>query len=175
MTPRLRIRLATAADARAIGVLVRRGLRRDVLPDQTAEAGAFLLKTMSARAERDRIVAGRRYHLAEIGRDLVGVIATREDRHIFRLFVTRRFQRRGIARALLRAALADCGRRAGTRTFMLNASACAIPAYLRMGFVRAGRRAAKGPGGVVATPMIYKLPRKAPVERRLKNRPARHN
>ncbi len=144
MTPRLRIRLATVDDARAIGVLVRRGLRRDVLPDQTAEAGAYLMKTMSARAERQRILAGHRYHLAEIGGDFVGVIATRNDRHIFRLFVTRRFQRRGIARALLRAALADCRRRAGTRKFTLNASACAIPAYLRMGFVRAGRRRRKG-------------------------------
>ena len=159
MTPRLRIRLATVDDARAIGVLVRRGVRRDVLPDQTAAAGAYLMKTMSARAERQRILAGHRYHLAELGGDLVGVIATRDDRHIFRLFVARRFQRRGIARALLRAALTDCRRRAGTRKFTLNASAFAIPAYQRMGFVRTGRTLVKGSGSVVAAPMVYQTSR----------------
>jgi len=155
MQPRLRIRLATEDDARAIGVLVRRGTRQDVLPDQTAAAGAHLMATMTARAERECIRAGRRYHLAELDGRLVGVVATRDDKHIFRLFVSRRYQRRGIARALLRQALADCRRRSGTRKFTLNASACAVPAYLRLGFVAAGRSLAKGPDGVVAAPMVY--------------------
>ena len=44
---------------------------------------------------------GRRYHVAEVDGRVVGVIAVRDDRHIFRLFVSRRFQRRGIARALV--------------------------------------------------------------------------
>ena len=64
MQPRLRIRLATEDDAVAIGVLVRRGTRQDVLPDQTAAAAAHLMATMTARAERENIRAGRRYHLA---------------------------------------------------------------------------------------------------------------
>jgi GNAT superfamily N-acetyltransferase len=157
MQHRLRIRLATADDARAIGILVRRGTRQDVLPDQTA-AAAHLLATMTARAEREHIRAGKRYHLAELGGRLVGVIATRDDSHIFRLFVSRRFQRRGIARALLRKALVDCQKRSGTRKFTLNASACAVPAYLRLGFVVGGRALAKGPGGVIAKPMVYELP-----------------
>jgi GNAT superfamily N-acetyltransferase len=155
MQPRLRIRLATEDDARAIGVLVRRGTRRDVLPDQTAAAAAHLMATMTARAERENIRARRRYHLAEFDGRLVGVVATRDDKHIFRLFVSRRFQRRGIARALLRRAVADCRKRSGTRKFTLFASACAVPAYLRLGFVASGRALAKGAGGVVAAPMAY--------------------
>ena len=157
MRPRLRIRLAAEDDAQAIGILIRRGTRQDVLPDQSAAAGAYLLASMTARAEREWIRAGRRYQVAEMDGRLVGVVATRDDSHIFRLFVSRRFQRQGIARALLRRAVADCGRRSGTRTFTLNASACAVPAYLRLGFAVVGRALAKGPGGVVAAPMVYRV------------------
>jgi GNAT superfamily N-acetyltransferase len=155
MTPRLTIRLAREADARAIGVLVRRCTRQDVLPDQTARAAAHLMATMAARAERERIRDGKRYHVAEIGGQLAGVVATRDDSHIFRLFVSRRFRCRGVARALLQRAIADCRRRAGTRRFTLNASKFAIPAYRRLGFIAVGRLVARGPGRVIAAPMVH--------------------
>jgi len=176
MQPRVRIRLANANDARAIGILVRRVTRQDVLPDQPAAAAVHLMNEMRARAERRRIREGKRYHVAELGGRIVGVVATRDDSHVFRLFVSRRFQRRGIARALLEKALADCRKRSGTRKFTLNASACAVPAYLRLGFVRAGRKLAKGPGGLVATPMICELrgPAAAGAKRSPSRRP-RHN
>jgi len=151
---RITVRLAGPDDARAIGVLVRRGTRRDVLPDQTAAARAFLLTTMTARAERARILEGYRYHVAEADGRVVGVVAMRDDSHLYRLFVSARFQRRGIARALWRKTLADCRRRAGTRRVTVNASACAVPVYRRLGFVATGRAQTKGPG-VVTTPMVY--------------------
>ena len=156
MRPRLKIRLAREDDARAIGVLVRRCTRQDVFPDQTARARAHLMAMMTARAERERIAAGKRYHVAEIGGRLAGVVATRDDSHIFRLFVSRRFRRRGVARALLQRAIADCLRRARTGRFTLNASKFAIPAYRRLGFVAAGRLVARGPGRVIAAPMVLK-------------------
>jgi len=156
MKTRPHIRLATAVDARAIGVLVRRGTRRDVLPDQSAAAGAYLIRTMSARAERARIREGYRYHVAEIAGRVVGVVATRDDSHVYRLFVSARFHGRGIGRALWRRAFADCRKRAGTRKFTLNASACAVPVYRRLGFVTAGRARSQGPG-IVTTPMVYRV------------------
>src|SRR5262245_33178455 len=100
MPPGVRIRLATEDDAAAIGVLVRRTTRQDVLPDQSARAAAHLLAGMTARAERQRICEGKRYFVAEAGGRIVGVVATRDDRHVFRLFVSRRWRRRGIAGAL---------------------------------------------------------------------------
>lgn len=151
----MRIRLAVEADAGAIGVLVRRVVRQDVLPDQSAAAGAHLLAGMTARSERARIRAGNRYHVAEIGGRIVGVVATRDERRVFRLFVARRFRRRGIAKALLMRAIRDCRLRARTRRFTLFASAYAVPAYERMGFVATGRLSAHGPGRVVAKPMAY--------------------
>jgi predicted N-acetyltransferase YhbS len=158
MPPGLRIRLATEADARAIGMLVRRTTRQDVLPDQSARAAAHLLAGMTARAERTRIREGKRYFMAELGGRLVGVVATRDDKHVFRWFVSRRWRRQGIAGALLRRALGDARRRAGTRTFTLNASKFAVEAYLRLGFRIAGRAVAKGPGRVVTTSMRLRVP-----------------
>jgi len=159
MPRRLRIRLATEADARAIGVLVRRVARQDVLPDQSAAAGRHLMAMMTARAERQRIREGQRYHVAELDGRLAGVVAMRDDRHVFRLFVGRRFRNLGIGRALLRKALADARHRAGTRTFTLYSSAHALGAYVRMGFLKAGRSVPRGPGKVTATPMVYRVPR----------------
>jgi GNAT superfamily N-acetyltransferase len=112
---------------------------------------------MTARAERARIREGKRYFVAEIDGRVVGVVATREDRHIFRWFVSRRWRRQGIAGALLRRALADARKRAGTRTFTLNASRFAVEAYLRLGFRIAGRAVGKGPGRVVTTPMRLRV------------------
>lgn len=166
MPPRLRIRLATEDDARAIGVLVRRTTRQDVLPDQSARAAAHLLTGMTARAERARIREGKRYFVAEIGGRIVGVVATRDDKHVFRLFVSRRWRRLGIAAALFRRAVADCGRRSGTRTLTLNASKFAVEAYLRLGFRITGRAVAKGPGRVVTTPMRFRV--RAPADARPK-------
>jgi GNAT superfamily N-acetyltransferase len=157
MKPRPAIRLAREADAHAIGVLVRRVTRQDVLPDQPAAAAAHLMQTMSARNERARIREGKRYHVAEIGGRIVGVVATRDDSHVFRLFVARRWRGLGIARRLLARAVADCRRRAGMRAITLNASAFAIPAYRRLGFVSKGRLIPRGPAGVVAMPMVLDL------------------
>ena len=151
------IRLAREADARAIGVLVRRVTRQDVLPDQSAKAARHLMETMSARNERARIRVGNRYHVAEIEGRIVGVVATRDDSHVFRLFVSRRWRGLGIARRLLDRAVADCRRRSGTRAITLNASAFAVGAYRRLGFVPKGRLIARGPAGVVAMPMVLAL------------------
>ena len=156
MRARTTLRLAGPADARAIGELVRRGTRRDVLPDQSPAAGAYLLTTMTARAERERIGNGYRYYVAEVGGRLAGVAAMRDDAHLYRLFVSARFQRRGIGRMLWLKALADCRKRLGARAVTVNASACAVPVYRRLGFVATGPAQAKGPG-VVTTPMVFRV------------------
>jgi GNAT superfamily N-acetyltransferase len=157
MRPRPSIRLAREADARAIGVLVRRITRENVLPDQPAAAAAHLMDTMSARNERLRIREGKRYHVAEIDGRIVGVVATRDHSHVFRLFVTRRWRGLGIARRLLMRAVADCRKRAKVRAITLNASPFAVAAYRRLGFVSKGRLIARGPAGVVAMPMVLEL------------------
>ncbi len=63
--------------------------------------------------------------------DLAGVIATRAlGGHIALFFVDKRFQRRGIGRALFRAAVSDCH----FDSITVNSSPYAVEVYHRLGF-----------------------------------------
>lgn len=156
----LRLRLGRTADARAIGLLVRRVARRWVVPDQPKAVGRAMLARFSARGFRERMLAGQRFHLAFLGPVLVGVSGMRDDSHLVQLFVGTRYQGRGIARKLWQRTMDDAIRRAGTRRFTLNASRCAVPVYLRLGFVPTGPEG-RSPKGVVSTPMALALSRAA--------------
>lgn len=150
------MRMGRPEDAGAIGVLVRRVARRWVVPDQPREAGLAMLRRFGARGIRKRMKEGQRFHLAYLDGVLAGVAAMRDDAHLVQLFVGTRYQRRGIARRLWRRAMADAVRRAGTRRFTLNASRCALPFYLRLGFMPTGPEG-RSPMGVVSTPMVLEL------------------
>jgi len=152
-----RIRLAQPDDALAIGVLSRRVVRRWVLPDQPRKIGRELLSRLSARVLRQRIMEGQRFHLAYLGDVLVGVAAMRDDSHLLHFYVSTRYQGRGVARRLWQRALQDAIRRAGTRRFTLNATRCAVPVYVRLGF-RVDGPERPSPNGVMTTPMSLRLP-----------------
>lgn len=161
----LHIRLGHLEDARAIGVLARRVARRWILPDQSRKAGALLLSGMSARAIRDKMLQGQRFYVAFVDDVLAGVSAIRDDSHVFQLFVTTRYQGRGIGGELWQQMLRDGVRRAGTRRFTLNASRCALPVYLHLGFVPTAGETVS-PRGIVATPMQLDVPEGAAVTAR---------
>ena len=155
--PVLRIRLAQPDDARAVGVLIRRIARRWILPDQTHDAGQALLSRLSARALREKIIEGQRFHLGYLDDRLVGVAAMRDDCHLVQFFVTTKFQGRGFARRLWLRTMQDALRRAGTRCFTLNATRCAVPVYRHLGFhATDGERLS--PNGLMTTPMKLVLP-----------------
>lgn len=153
----LRIRLAQLDDARVIGALSRRVVRRWVVPDQPRKIGRALLLRLGARALRQKIIEGQRFHLAYLGNVLVGVAAMRDDSHLIHFYVGTRYQGRGIARRLWQRAMRDAIRRAGTRRFTLNATRCAVPVYLRLGF-RADGAERLSPLGVLTTPMSLRVP-----------------
>jgi GNAT superfamily N-acetyltransferase len=153
----LRIRLAQPDDARAIGVLSRRVVRRWVVPDQPRKAGRELLSRLAARSLRQKMLEGQRFHLAYVGNVLAGVAAMRDDSHLIHFYVSTRYQGRGIARRLWQRAMQDAIRRAGTRRFTLNATRCAVPVYLRFGF-RADGAERPSPAGVITTPMSLRVP-----------------
>jgi ribosomal protein S18 acetylase RimI-like enzyme len=98
---------------------------------------------------------GYRYFVAESGNRLAGVVATRDDRHLYHLFVATDFQRQGLARRLWEAAQAACVANAGTTEFTVNASRYAVAAYERLGFVVVGEQQASN--GVLSIPMKLSL------------------
>jgi GNAT superfamily N-acetyltransferase len=63
---------------------------------------------LDAESTRRHFADGLRYHVYEDNGDLVGVVATREDRHLFNLFVAEHAQGRGIARLLWKTAREAC-------------------------------------------------------------------
>lgn len=149
------IRLAGPGDIPAISALLRRLTRVYIAPGQSPQALAHLIGGLGPCALHARLRHGHRIHVAEVGDALAAVAATRDDSHLSLLFVDTPFQRMGLARRLWRQALDDCLRRAAPRAFTVNASARAVPVYLKLGFEVAGRPRDLA-GGVVATPMIYR-------------------
>jgi GNAT superfamily N-acetyltransferase len=147
------IRLARVDEAPAISDLISRLTRHYILPEQPEGAAGKLLAWMTATAVAERIVAGRRHHVAEVEGVLAGVIATRDDTHLYLLFVDTPYQRRGIAQALWQVALAACVEASQPPRITVNASAFAAPVYLRLGFATTGPEELRD--GVVTTPMAF--------------------
>lgn len=150
------IRLARPDDAREVGILVRRVVRRWIVPDQPLRACKELLARSSARSLREKIIEGQRFFVAYVVGVLVGVSAMRDDSHLVQFFVSTRYQGLGLGRRLWERTMRDAVRRAGTRRFTLNATRCAVPVYLRLGFRATGRERAS-PMGIIATPMVLTL------------------
>lgn len=152
----LRMRMGRPEDASAVGRLVRRVARRWIVPDQPLDVGRAMLARFSAKGIRGRMKEGQRFHLAFLDDRLVGVAAMRDDCHLVQLFVSTRYQGRGIATRLWHRVMGDAVRRAGTRRFTLNASRCALSFYRRLGFVPTGPEG-RSPFGVVTTPMALRV------------------
>ena len=88
---------------------------------------------------------------------IVGVIEMRGHNHVSLLFVAPEFQRRGIAKELLRRALQICrANEPRLSEISVNSSSYAVPIYERLGFRRAGERQVRN--GIGFLPMVLKLP-----------------
>jgi GNAT superfamily N-acetyltransferase len=147
MTPT--IRKAEDADAPAISELVT-GLAHFFLPDTASQDAAAFLKTLSTESTLQRIQATNYcYDIAECAGQLVGILALRDDTHIYHLFVSPEHHRQGVATALWAHAFAESQRRIIT----VNSSIFAVPVYQRLGFSATGAKQIKN--GVAFVPMRY--------------------
>jgi GNAT superfamily N-acetyltransferase len=132
----LNVRPATPADANAISRLIVPLVEKHVAYAFEPAAAARLLDSMSAAALRGYIAAGYRYHLAEDGGGVAGVVSTRDDRHLYHLFVADRVSRRGLGTRLWRVALAACRQAGYGGDITVNSSRYAEGFYRKLGFHR---------------------------------------
>lgn len=141
------IRPAQIADADAISRLVM-ALAPDFLDSpETPELAPFVVSLMPA-ATTERLESEQfRYFLAEDVAGLCGVVALRDDSHLYHLFVRADAQGRGIARALWEHARVQ----SASHTFTVNASMRAVTVYQRLGFVASD--AAQRLNGLAYVPM----------------------
>ena len=85
---------------------------------------------------------------------MIGVVATRDDRHLYHLFVAESHQRRGVARSLWELARRACVQAGSEGPFTVNSSQFAVEVYERLGF-----RATSGAmemNEVVFVPMVWR-------------------
>jgi ribosomal protein S18 acetylase RimI-like enzyme len=151
----VQIRPATPADAAAISALILSVSRFFTLHPEGQGAEEFLA-TLAPEAIRGYLESANfRYMVAEEDGALVGVVAIRDNGHLFHLFVAHAFHGRGLARQLWTAAMTAALQAGNPGEFTVNSSRYAVPVYERFGFVPAGPRVEQH--GIAFVPMKLAL------------------
>ncbi len=147
------IRTADPYDAVAISELVTAASEKYITPDYSSTGASVLLESLSPDAIAQRVREGFRYRVAvDCGR-IVGVVALKENAHLYHLFVAETHHRRGIARRLWEFVRDEAISLGNPGRFTLNASRYAIPIYERLGFVKDGGIAVSN--DVTCQPMLW--------------------
>jgi GNAT superfamily N-acetyltransferase len=147
----MRIHEATIEDASSVSDLIRPLAEKYIVCDLPAEGAANLLASVASGAIEKYIRAGYRYHVAEEGGTIIGVVGVRDNSHLYHLFVADRFQGRGIARSLWLVARDACLKSGSSTSFTVNSSVFAVGMYRKRGFVETGPAETKQ--GVTSIPM----------------------
>ena len=152
------IRPARPDDARAISDLITAVVERFVTPEFTEEGRRTLLTSMNFEAITEHLAnPAFRYHVFEdTPGHIVGLVSTRDDSHLFGLYVAADFHGRGIARQLWQVAREACLAAGASGEFTVKSSRYAVGVYEKWGFVREGGEQEKD--GVVFIPMRLRHP-----------------
>ena len=146
----MKFRKATVSDAEAISSLIV-GLANYFVPDPDSPEVRPFLESLTPAATAERIKSQEYEHfLAEFDSAICGVIALRNESHVYHLFVRSDAHRQGIARALWEHAR----HHSNATAFTVNSSPFAVPVYERFGFRAADAPQAKD--GLVFVPMEYR-------------------
>lgn len=131
------LREAAPADATRISKFLT-GLAEEFIVGEFSEEGRYhLLMHFSVAEMAVRLASAHyRFQVAELDSALIGVVGVRERTHLQYLFVSKQYQRAGLARRLWNHARQQAGNASGP--FTVNASSYAVPAYERLGFTAVG-------------------------------------
>jgi len=147
----LNIREAVPGDVESISCLVSELSEKFILQELTTEGAEHLLASMTPDAIEKYICSGFKYHVAEIDKQIAGVVGIRDNSHLYHLFVAEQHQRKGIARKLWQTAMETCLSNGNPGEFTVNSSKYALDVYVRLGFVAQSGPVVKN--GVVYIPM----------------------
>jgi GNAT superfamily N-acetyltransferase len=150
----LKIRIATPQDATAISSLIFSVANYFTLHPQGVGAEAFF-ETISESAIASYISDPNFVYLTgSVDGNLVGVVAVRGNTHLYHLFVSPVFQRRGLARELWNTAMANAMQRGNPGEFTVNSTPHAVPVYATFGFEATGPIVETK--GIAFVPMRYR-------------------
>jgi GNAT superfamily N-acetyltransferase len=129
-------RRAKPEDAVAISGLILSFLN-ELTVDPNGGGAEEFLAAVCTEAEKSYILSDQYdYLIADIEGVIAGFIAMQHKMHVFHLFVSRQYQRQGLARALWQRARDAAGPHNVAREFTVNSSLLAVPVYERFGFER---------------------------------------
>jgi GNAT superfamily N-acetyltransferase len=150
------IRLGTPTDAAAVSAFVTPIVQRFIAHEFEPDAQTRFLETFTPSAINGYFEKRYRYHIAESEQAIVGVVATRDNCHVYHLFVAESLHGSGLGRRLWLAA-SQASRAAGHNgDFTVNSSRFAVGFYERLGFDRDGP--AHDFGGIISFPMRLRAP-----------------
>jgi len=145
------IRKATTEDINAISKLLVHLSEKFIISSFTDEGRNKLLQSMSPEAIRGYFDQGYRYHVADRDAEILGVVAMKNDTHLYHLFVAEPEQGTGLARRLWETAKSDSLSRSSPEYFTVNSSLNAEEVYKSWGFVPVS--GVRETGGVKDIPM----------------------
>jgi ribosomal protein S18 acetylase RimI-like enzyme len=151
MSAEVLIRPLAQDDIPAVAALLESLAHEHILHEFASKAKELFLSKNNANSIRELVQKGFRYHVAIVKNRIVGFVGTRDNTHLYHLFVANDFQRQGLGRRLWNTARADCIAAGNPGRFTVNSSNNAIAIYERLGFVRSGP--AQDMGGVLYNPM----------------------
>ena len=148
----MQVRLATIEDASPISVLINR-LSDPFFLTRGGEGAEMFIHSISETAIKGYVTAPNFcYQVAESEGQLVGVVALRDNSHLYHLFITPVFQGRGMGRELWQSAKEQALRAGNPGRFTVNSSLGAVPAYELFWYVAGGSTVAKH--GIAFQPMM---------------------
>lgn len=132
--PRWQLRPAKVTDAAAISALLHESVPHYIVSDNEPMA-EWLIESISDIAITERLNDPRFwYYVAHSSTTLVGMIAIRDYKQIYHLFVAESHHRQGIARALWEIAKKTVISSGNQQGIMVRSSLYAVPVYQRFGF-----------------------------------------
>lgn len=134
----MKIERASIADAPAISALIRE-LSKPFLVSPSGESAEPFFAAISEPAIQRYVSAGNfDYFVAKQEGLLAGVIALRDNSHLFHLFVAEPFQGQGLGGQLWHMVKAKAIQSGNPGKFTVNSSLNALPVYEKFGFVASG-------------------------------------
>jgi GNAT superfamily N-acetyltransferase len=159
----MHIRPATADDAAAISALIL-GVAGFFTMNPDGSGAEEFLARVSPDAIGEYLASERfAYRVAEEDGALAGVVAIRDNVHLYHLFVASAHHGRGLARTLWNQAMQAALRAGNPGEFTVNSSLYAVPVYERFGFRPTGPRVDEH--GIAYVPMKLVLSPEEPPAR----------
>lgn len=132
------MRPAGAADASAISALILSLQPYLTIEPDGSEAEEFLVSLSPDIIRRNLQDEHYRYQLAFDGDALAGVVAVRDNSHLFSLYVGSSWHGQGVGRRLWECARDEALARGNPGSFTVNSSTFAEAMYRHLGFVPTG-------------------------------------